>query len=292
MRGRNGTFHRYYYCRNHDILRAGGEHLRCPERNIRADDLDAYVFAQVRRALLEPAQLIAGEQAVITATPPDDDELIGAQLATLERKRDQTERERGRLLDAYQAALLDLDELTRRTAALTARRDQLAAEHAELTTAAPSSRPRTGCDADSPASPNACSPRSTNSTSTAANASCAWSSRKSASPAGASRSTSRSPSPTTTQEPNANPGHPSPAPDRQAIWACVPLMALKATATASATAAAEKNTFDRNHRDRATERKAPAPTGADLGRLRQLAPRSKRSTFRFRNWRTFRFSLH
>jgi site-specific DNA recombinase len=133
MRGRNGTFHRYYYCRNHDILRAGGEHLRCPERNIRADDLDAYVFAQVRRALLEPAQLLAGEQAVITATPPDDDELIGAQLTTLQRKRDQAEHERGRLLDAYQAALLDLDELTRRTAALTARRDQLAAEHAELT---------------------------------------------------------------------------------------------------------------------------------------------------------------
>ena len=133
MRGRNGTFHRYYYCRNHDILRAGGEHLRCPERNIRADELDAYVFDQVRRALLEPAQLLAGERAVIAATPLDDDELIGAQLATLERKRDQAERERGRLLDAYQAALLDLDELTRRTATLTARRDQLAAEHAELT---------------------------------------------------------------------------------------------------------------------------------------------------------------
>ena len=133
MRGRNGTFHRYYYCRNHDILRAGGEHLRCPERNIRADELDAYVFDQVRRALLEPAQLIAGEHAVITTTPPTDDDLIGAQLAALQRKLDQTELERGRLLDAYQAALLDLDELTRRTATLTARRDQLAAEHAELT---------------------------------------------------------------------------------------------------------------------------------------------------------------
>ena len=133
MRGRNGAFHRYYYCRNHDILRAGGEHLRCPERNIRADELDDYVFDQVRRALLDPRQLIAGERAIITTTPPDDDELIGAQLATLERKRDQAERERGRLLDAYQAALLDLAELTRRTAALTARRDQLAAEHAELT---------------------------------------------------------------------------------------------------------------------------------------------------------------
>jgi hypothetical protein len=133
MRGRNGTFHRYYYCRNHDILRAGGEHLRCPERNIRADELDAYVFAQVRRALLEPAQLIAGEHAVISTTPANDDELIGAQLAALERKLEQTDVERVRLLDAYQAALLDLAELTRRTAALSARRDQLAAEHAELT---------------------------------------------------------------------------------------------------------------------------------------------------------------
>jgi site-specific DNA recombinase len=133
MRGRNGTFHRYYYRRNHDILRAGGEHLRCPERNIRADDLDAYVFTQVRRALLEPSQLIAGEHAVITTIPPNDDDLIGTQFAALERKLEQTELERGRLLDAYQAALLDLDELTRRTATLTARRDRLAAEHADLT---------------------------------------------------------------------------------------------------------------------------------------------------------------
>ena len=91
------------------------------------------MFAQVRRALLEPSQLIAGERAVITSTPPNDDDLIGAQLIGLERKLEQTELERTRLLDAYQAALLDLDELTRRTATLTARRDQLAAEHADLT---------------------------------------------------------------------------------------------------------------------------------------------------------------
>ena len=43
------------------------------------------------------------------------------------------ERERARLLDAYQAGLLDLDELTRRTSALTARHDQLAREKETLT---------------------------------------------------------------------------------------------------------------------------------------------------------------
>jgi hypothetical protein len=32
MRDRNGTWHRYYYCRNHDPMRAGGQDRRCPER--------------------------------------------------------------------------------------------------------------------------------------------------------------------------------------------------------------------------------------------------------------------
>jgi hypothetical protein len=114
---------------------------------------------------------------VITATPPDDDELLGAQLATLQRKRDQAERERGRLLDAYQAALLDLNELMRRTAALTARRDQLVAEHAQLTAR------RHDLDFDG------------------RQRFLRMVVEKSASPAGASRSTSRSPSPTMTHNP-------------------------------------------------------------------------------------------
>ena len=54
MRGRNGSWHRYYYCRNHDPLRAGGQDRRCPERNIRADALDEFVFDQIKQALLQP----------------------------------------------------------------------------------------------------------------------------------------------------------------------------------------------------------------------------------------------
>jgi site-specific DNA recombinase len=62
MRGRNGTWYRYYYCRNHDPLRADGEDRRCPERNIRADALDEFVFAQVRAALtLQRIRRRAGE---------------------------------------------------------------------------------------------------------------------------------------------------------------------------------------------------------------------------------------
>ncbi len=139
MRGRNGTWHRYYYCHNHDPLRAGGEDRRCPERNIRADALDEFVFAQIRAALLDPALLLAGEQAVAVHAPAPDDELLAAELARLGRKLDAARSEHDRLIDLYQAGLIDMPELQRRATAITARqkdltakRDALAAQRAGL----------------------------------------------------------------------------------------------------------------------------------------------------------------
>jgi site-specific DNA recombinase len=131
--GRKGTLTRYYSCRNHDLLRAGSEERLCPERYIRANELDQYVFGQVRQAMLDPQQLLAGERAVL-AGAPDENELIAGQLKRLDTAIDAKQGERARLLDAYQAGLLDLEELTRRTSALTARRDQLAREKETLTT--------------------------------------------------------------------------------------------------------------------------------------------------------------
>ncbi len=132
MRGRNGTWHRYYYCRNHDPLRAGGEHRRCPERNIRADELDTFVFDQVRAALLRPQALLAGQAAVTARQPTPDDELLGAQLARLQRKLDAAHAERRRLVDLYQAGLLGLTEVGRRAAEVDTRRQQLAGQQAHL----------------------------------------------------------------------------------------------------------------------------------------------------------------
>jgi Recombinase zinc beta ribbon domain len=140
MRGRNGSWHRYYYCRNHDPIRAGGEKRRCPERNIRADALDAFVFDQIKAALTQPDLLLAGEQAVTLTTPIPDDELLAAELARLDRKIDSAEAERRRLVDLYQAGLIELPELQRRAADVTARdrdlqtkRTGLAEERATLT---------------------------------------------------------------------------------------------------------------------------------------------------------------
>ncbi len=129
---KSGRVYRYYECRNHDLLRAGSPERLCPERNIRANELDQYVFGQVRQALLDPKQLLAGERALL-AGAPDENELIAGQLTRLDTAIDAKQSERARLLDAYQAGLFDLDELTRRTSALTARHHQLVQEKETLT---------------------------------------------------------------------------------------------------------------------------------------------------------------
>jgi site-specific DNA recombinase len=132
MRGRNGSWHRYYYCRNHDPIRAGGQDRRCPERNIRADALDKFVFDQIRTVLTQPDLLIAGEQAVAVTTPMPDDELLAAELARLDRKIDAAEAERRRLIDVYQAGLVELPDLQRRAAEVAARLHDLRKKQADL----------------------------------------------------------------------------------------------------------------------------------------------------------------
>ena len=139
-RGRDGAWNRYYHCRNHDPIKAGGDDRRCPERNIRSDALDDFVFDQVRAALLRPDVLTAGEQALAVRTPSPDDELLAAELARLDRKIDATDAERRRLIDAYQAGLLELPDLHRRAADiqqrrrdLEQRRDALTAQRQQLT---------------------------------------------------------------------------------------------------------------------------------------------------------------
>ena len=142
MRGRNGTWHRYYYCRNHDPLRAGGEQHRCPERNIRADALDAFVFDHIRTAITHPDQLLAGEQAVTLHTPIPDDELLAAELARLDRKIDAADAERRRLIDLYQGGFIELPEMQRRATEVAARRKELQHKRTSLARRTNRARPR------------------------------------------------------------------------------------------------------------------------------------------------------
>ena len=134
MRDRHGIARRYYRCQNHDQYRAGSEERRCQERSIRADQLDAFVFAQVRDALLRPDVLLAGERAIASRTPTPDDELLAAQLQSLDRKLEHSDAERRRLLDVYQTGLVELAEFQRRVAELDLRRRQLTIQKETLVT--------------------------------------------------------------------------------------------------------------------------------------------------------------
>ena len=66
--------------------------------------------------------------------PAPDDELLGAELARLDRKLDATHAERRRLIDLYQAGLLKLPKLQRRATEVEHRRDDLALRRDALTT--------------------------------------------------------------------------------------------------------------------------------------------------------------
>ena len=142
MRGRNGTWHRYYHCRNHDPIRAGGESRRCPERNIRADALDTFVFDHIRTAITRPDLLLAGEQAVTLTTPTPDDELLAAELARLDRKIDAADTERRRLIDLYQGGFIELPEMQRRATEIAARRKELQHKRTSLADERADPRPR------------------------------------------------------------------------------------------------------------------------------------------------------
>jgi len=125
---------RYYLCPHHDPVRAGGGDQRCPERRVRADELDAFVFEQVRALLARPELLAAGETAVASKAPAPDDELLAAQLERLDRRLQATDAERRRLADLYQAGVIDQPELSRRAAELDARRRHHQAERQALAT--------------------------------------------------------------------------------------------------------------------------------------------------------------
>ena len=191
--GRNGKLTRYYTCRNHDVLRAGSEERLCPEHYIRANELDQYVFDQVRQALLDPQQLIAGERAAL-ASAPDENELIARQLNRLDAALDAKHAS----APAYSTptklvcstSKSSPDAPARSPPGKTSSREK---ERPSLP-AAPSLPPRTACVAGSPGSANVSPRHSTTSTSKAAGAYCDSSSKTSASAAGGSKSISRSPS--------------------------------------------------------------------------------------------------
>jgi site-specific DNA recombinase len=132
---------RYYMCPHRDPWRAGGADRRCHEGRVRADELDSFVFDQVRQLLSRPEVLAAGESALERQSPAPDDKLLADQLARLERRIHGAHNERGRVADLYQAGVIDNTEMARRSREIDTRsrrfdqeRQALIARQTELAT--------------------------------------------------------------------------------------------------------------------------------------------------------------
>jgi site-specific DNA recombinase len=131
---RRGTTTRYYFCPHRDPWRAGGANRRCPERQVRADELDTFVFDQVHRLLARPDLLTAAESALAGQTPAADDELLATQLARLQRRLIASRTEQGRVADLYQAGVIDNAEMRRRFREIDARARRIEQEQQSLLT--------------------------------------------------------------------------------------------------------------------------------------------------------------
>jgi site-specific DNA recombinase len=133
-RARRGqTTTRYYLCPHRDPWRAGGAERRCPERRVRADDLDTFVFDQLRHLLTRPELITAAQTALTAHTPAPDDELLTTQLGRLQRRLQSARTEHGRVADLYQAGVIDHAEMTRRSREIDTRSRRLQEEHQTLT---------------------------------------------------------------------------------------------------------------------------------------------------------------
>jgi site-specific DNA recombinase len=115
--------HRYYMCHGKDTLARDRTHP-CPQRRPRAEELDAAVWDHVKGLLDDPSTLAAQfQERARQADALDADAHAAGQ--TWEAQLRRLDREEQRLLDAYQAEAIDLDELKQRREQINSRKHLL-----------------------------------------------------------------------------------------------------------------------------------------------------------------------
>jgi site-specific DNA recombinase len=131
-RSGSGRELRYYVCNRRRSLEAGGPDRACPQPSTRAEELDSLVWEHLRRALLQPDTLSKGQAVLGNRRGQPDDELLTAQLGRLDRRLQQTEGERRRVVDLYQMQAIELLEFQTRHREVIGRHRQLEQEREAL----------------------------------------------------------------------------------------------------------------------------------------------------------------
>ena len=120
---------RYYLCHGKDRILSAREHA-CPRRRVKADELDVAVWNHVSQLLDDPARLLAQFQRAAQHSAEGDAQ-EQAVRQRLQGRLDRLGREERRLLDAYQAEVLTLEELAQRRQAVALRRQAFEQEQAQ-----------------------------------------------------------------------------------------------------------------------------------------------------------------
>ena len=115
---------RYYQCHGKDCV-VRDRDCRCPRRAVKADELEAAVWAHIQQLLNDPATLLAQFEAFARQA---DEEVSAAQAVEQkwQARLCQLDREEQRLLDAYQAEAIEIAELKERREQIAGRRRVLA----------------------------------------------------------------------------------------------------------------------------------------------------------------------
>jgi site-specific DNA recombinase len=120
--GRPGR--RYYRCAGTDPLTSGRE-AKCPRARIEADSLEQAVWDHVVGLLEDPAQLLAQFERFV-AQAGDKEDRSGYQLRARIERLNRADR---RLIEAYQAEVISLEELSGQRQALAAQRQLADQQH-------------------------------------------------------------------------------------------------------------------------------------------------------------------
>jgi site-specific DNA recombinase len=125
----NGRY-AYYRCKGMDVLISRGRTEACHARQVATARLDALVWADLCRVLTEPMLLDEAMRRVQQGWLSSDERL--AQRQDLRRRQAELEQRIQRLVDAYAAEVLTLDELRQRRVHLEERLAMLRREEKEL----------------------------------------------------------------------------------------------------------------------------------------------------------------
>lgn len=120
----------YYDCPGHYPLNCGRT-SKCASRKVRADRLDQVVWQSLANLLHQPSSMVQLHQSWAEAKQQNLS-LLEAQQSQLLERRERIERQDQRLLDAFQAEIINLAELRARRQKFSAERQQIEQEIRQL----------------------------------------------------------------------------------------------------------------------------------------------------------------